>query len=265
MRSPSCWPSSFRRCWRRSRSPGGSAPRTRALVVCPHGITPDARAHRLVHPGAGRSSSSAASPGSARTLDPARAVGFERQAARSRGRLTRLEVAVHLPRSRTSPASTGWWFPSGVPLHFRITSASVFNVFFVPQLGSEIYCHVRHDEPTQPAGRPRRRLPRTVCAFQWRRLLRIWPSRWKRCAPGILRLGQRLHVAPGPALDDAAYREPAKTEPGRQALHLPGRCKAGCSTRSFCSNCRPARGRRRRTAADARRCSRRGRLICSVS
>ena len=30
--------------------------------------------------------------------------------------------------------------PTGVPLNLRITSASVFNVFFVPQLGSEIYC-----------------------------------------------------------------------------------------------------------------------------
>jgi cytochrome o ubiquinol oxidase subunit 2 len=29
--------------------------------------------------------------------------------------------------------------PAGVPLHFRITSASVFNVFFIPRLGSEIY------------------------------------------------------------------------------------------------------------------------------
>jgi cytochrome o ubiquinol oxidase subunit II len=29
--------------------------------------------------------------------------------------------------------------PAGVPLDLRITSASVFNVFFVPQLGSEIY------------------------------------------------------------------------------------------------------------------------------
>jgi cytochrome o ubiquinol oxidase subunit 2 len=29
--------------------------------------------------------------------------------------------------------------PAGVPVHFRITSASVFNVFFVPRLGSEIY------------------------------------------------------------------------------------------------------------------------------
>lgn len=30
--------------------------------------------------------------------------------------------------------------PAGVPLHLKITSASVFNVFFVPQLASEIYC-----------------------------------------------------------------------------------------------------------------------------
>jgi cytochrome o ubiquinol oxidase subunit 2 len=29
--------------------------------------------------------------------------------------------------------------PAGVPLHLRLTSASVFNVFFVPRLGSEIY------------------------------------------------------------------------------------------------------------------------------
>jgi cytochrome o ubiquinol oxidase subunit 2 len=29
--------------------------------------------------------------------------------------------------------------PAGVPLHFRLTSASVMNSFFVPQLGSQIY------------------------------------------------------------------------------------------------------------------------------
>ena len=29
--------------------------------------------------------------------------------------------------------------PVGAPLHLQITSASVFNVFFVPRLGSEIY------------------------------------------------------------------------------------------------------------------------------
>ncbi len=29
--------------------------------------------------------------------------------------------------------------PAGVPVHFRLTSASVMNAFFVPQLGSQIY------------------------------------------------------------------------------------------------------------------------------
>jgi cytochrome o ubiquinol oxidase subunit 2 len=29
--------------------------------------------------------------------------------------------------------------PAGVPLHFSLTSASVWNVFFIPQLGSMIY------------------------------------------------------------------------------------------------------------------------------
>jgi cytochrome o ubiquinol oxidase subunit 2 len=29
--------------------------------------------------------------------------------------------------------------PAGVPVHFRLTSASVMNSFFVPQLGSQIY------------------------------------------------------------------------------------------------------------------------------
>ncbi len=29
--------------------------------------------------------------------------------------------------------------PVGIPVHFRLTSATVMNVFFVPQLGSEIY------------------------------------------------------------------------------------------------------------------------------
>jgi cytochrome o ubiquinol oxidase subunit II len=30
--------------------------------------------------------------------------------------------------------------PVGAPLHFQITSSSVMNVFFIPQLGSMIYC-----------------------------------------------------------------------------------------------------------------------------
>jgi len=30
--------------------------------------------------------------------------------------------------------------PTGVPIHFRLTSTSVMNSFFIPQLGSQIYC-----------------------------------------------------------------------------------------------------------------------------
>jgi cytochrome o ubiquinol oxidase subunit 2 len=47
--------------------------------------------------------------------------------------------------------------PAGMPVHFSITSASVFNVFFVPRLGSMIYAmpgmvsqlHLQADQPGQ--------------------------------------------------------------------------------------------------------------------
>jgi cytochrome o ubiquinol oxidase subunit 2 len=47
--------------------------------------------------------------------------------------------------------------PAGTPVHFSITSASVFNVFFVPRLGSMIYAmpgmvsqlHLQADSPAQ--------------------------------------------------------------------------------------------------------------------
>jgi cytochrome o ubiquinol oxidase subunit 2 len=50
--------------------------------------------------------------------------------------------------------------PAGKPVHFSITSASVFNVFFVPQLGSMIYAmpgmvselHLQADVPAQMWG-----------------------------------------------------------------------------------------------------------------
>jgi cytochrome o ubiquinol oxidase subunit II len=45
--------------------------------------------------------------------------------------------------------------PAGVPIHFRLTSTSVMNSFFIPQLGSQIYSmpgmttqlHLQADEP----------------------------------------------------------------------------------------------------------------------
>lgn len=50
--------------------------------------------------------------------------------------------------------------PAGTPVHFSITSASVFNVFFVPRLGSMIYAmpamisqlHLQAEEPAQMWG-----------------------------------------------------------------------------------------------------------------
>jgi cytochrome o ubiquinol oxidase subunit 2 len=51
--------------------------------------------------------------------------------------------------------------PAGTPVHFSITSASVFNTFFVPQLGSMVYAmpgmvsqlHLQADQPGQFYGR----------------------------------------------------------------------------------------------------------------
>jgi cytochrome o ubiquinol oxidase subunit 2 len=51
--------------------------------------------------------------------------------------------------------------PAGRPLHFTLTSASVMNVFFVPQLGSMIYAmngmatqlHLQADQPGEFVGR----------------------------------------------------------------------------------------------------------------
>ncbi len=46
--------------------------------------------------------------------------------------------------------------PAGVPLHFSLTSASVMNAFFVPQLGSMIYAMNGMATHAQSAGRPAR-------------------------------------------------------------------------------------------------------------
>ncbi|MFX8278026.1 ubiquinol oxidase subunit II, partial [Acinetobacter baumannii] len=50
--------------------------------------------------------------------------------------------------------------PAGQPVHFSITSASVFNAFFVPRLGSMIYAmpgmvsqlNLQADRPAQTWG-----------------------------------------------------------------------------------------------------------------
>ena len=70
--------------------------------------------------------------------------------------------------------------PAGVPLHFSLTSASVMNAFFVPQLGSMIYTmngmvtqlNLQADETGH--------VPRPVGAIQRRRLFR---HALRRCTP----------------------------------------------------------------------------------
>ena len=70
-------------------------------------------------------------------LLPARSVPAARvahPAHRGAGRLARLEMAVHLSAQGIATVNQ-LVVPAGTPLHFSITSASVFNVFFVPALG----------------------------------------------------------------------------------------------------------------------------------
>ena len=79
--------------------------------------------------------------------------------------------------------------PAGAPLHFQLTSASVMNVFFIPQLGSMIYTMngmvTRLDLQADEVGD----LSRPVGAFQRRRLSRHAVRRPRRVAAGVSRAG----------------------------------------------------------------------------
>lgn len=95
--------------------------------------------------------------------------------------------------------------PAGTPLHFTITSATVFNVFFVPRLGSEIYA--MHGMATQlnlQADRPGTYLGLSAqfsgdgfagMRFNVDSVTPAQFAQWVAAARGT-----------GPELDDAAYR-----------------------------------------------------------
>ena len=95
--------------------------------------------------------------------------------------------------------------PAGVPVHFRITSASVFNVFFVPRLGSEIYSmygmttqlNLRADRPGIYHGLSAHFSGDgfSDMAFEVEALT---PEQFSAWTSGV--------STSGPALDDAAYR-----------------------------------------------------------
>jgi cytochrome o ubiquinol oxidase subunit II len=96
--------------------------------------------------------------------------------------------------------------PAGVPLHFRITSASVFNVFFIPKLGSEIYSmygmttqlNLQADRPGTYPGLSAHFSGDgfSGMAFDLRAVTAEQFSAWATAAG-----------ASGPVLDEAAYRD----------------------------------------------------------
>jgi cytochrome o ubiquinol oxidase subunit 2 len=83
--------------------------------------------------------------------------------------------------------------PAGAPIHFALTSASVMNAFFVPQLGSMIYTMNGMDDAAEPArghGRARSAgCPATSAAMA----SRTCTSRFARAAGRSSPPGSRAH------------------------------------------------------------------------
>jgi cytochrome o ubiquinol oxidase subunit 2 len=106
--------------------------------------------------------------------------------------------------------------PAGTPVHFSITSASVFNTFFVPRMGSMIYAmpgmvsqlNLQADRPAD--------LPRPVRPFQRRRLLRHAVPGAQRAAGRVRRLDERRAAPAGCSTYRPTAARPA--EPRRAAL-----------------------------------------------
>ena len=86
--------------------------------------------------------------------------------------------------------------PAGVPLDLKITSASVFNVFFVPQLGSEIYAMYGMTTRLNLQADGPGRLLRPVGPFQRRRLPRHGIRRARRVASSNSRNGRQPRASP---------------------------------------------------------------------
>jgi cytochrome o ubiquinol oxidase subunit 2 len=91
---------------------------------------------------------------SAHDLDPARPIASERKAVEIQVVSLDWKWLFIYPESGVATVNE-LVVPAGVPLHFTLTSASVMNAFFVPQLGSMIYTmngmqtelHLHADDP----------------------------------------------------------------------------------------------------------------------
>ena len=124
--------------------------------------------------------------------------------------------------------------PAGTPVEFRLTSATVMNSFFVPQLGSQIYTmggmtthlSLLADEPGEYPGFSANF---SGDGFSWMRfIVKSVPAAefnaWIEQARGA-----------GTALDDAAYAELAKpskdVSPSNLSLGRARSCSSASSTR----------------------------------
>jgi cytochrome o ubiquinol oxidase subunit 2 len=99
--------------------------------------------------------------------------------------------------------------PAGAPVEFRLTSATVMNSFFVPQLGSQIYAmggmithlHLLADNPGEYPGFSANY---SGDGFSWMRFV------VKSVSPGDFNAWLEQARSTGSGLDDAGYAELAK-------------------------------------------------------
>ena len=126
--------------------------------------------------------------------------------------------------------------PAGVPVHFSITSASVMNTFFVPQLGSMIYAmhgmvtqlNLQADQPGDFYGESAQFSGDGFSDMNFE----------VRACPRTLRaVGRERRARAGPVLDRAGYDALAQQSTNVRADHLPRRRPGAV----------PARSRRRRS------------------
>jgi cytochrome o ubiquinol oxidase subunit 2 len=118
--------------------------------------------------------------------------------------------------------------PAGRPIHFRLTSASVMNAFFIPQLGSMIYTmngmttqlNLQADQPGDFHAMPPDQFSRWVAGARAggpvldpasytelaRQSLNVAPFTYRDVAPHVFDdiATQRLPPAPGPAVQGGA-------------------------------------------------------------
>ena len=96
--------------------------------------------------------------------------------------------------------------PTGVPLHLRITSATVMNVFFVPRLGSEIYTMYGMQSQLNLQADEAGDYPGLAAHFSGDGFSDMSFQVHAVAPAEFVSWATSTHASGGPALDDAAYR-----------------------------------------------------------